>query len=158
MFVESCLLLSITSQETNIVQGSKMFLVRTVFWVSLVIFLLPIGGKEAGNMFGATKHAINGMDDFCNRNVDICNISEEAWKSFKYKAAYSIETLSKIAKEIKVQSTQSYSPVYRAKADNWGSLKEAAADKAKTGVDYTRNTLTSEDLEPDWSLSKNAKL
>ncbi len=135
-----------------------MFLVRTLFWVSLVIMLLPIGGKETGNMLGATKHALNGMDQFCDRNVDICNISEEAWKSFKYKAAYSLDALTKVARDIKAQGTQSYSPVYRAKPENWAGENSKEVKRVKTNTTFSNNTLTSDDLQPGWSLKTNAKL
>lgn len=129
-----------------------MFLIRTVFWVALLILLLPIGGKNAGNMYGATKHAFNGMDQFCNRNVDICNISQEAWKSLKYKAAYSFETLSSMARQIKAQGTQSYSPVYRSKPENWQpGLNRQAADYKAGNRDYGQNTLRGDDLKPKWS-------
>lgn len=127
-----------------------MFFIRTVFWLSLVILLLPVSGNNTGNILGAAKHAFNGTDQFCHRNIDVCNISQEAWKSFKYKAAYSFEKLSKLAKDFKAEATQSYSPVYRAKPDDWPT---ASLEKVNTKQkDLSANTLTGEDLEPAWSF------
>ena len=102
---------------------------------------------------GATKHALNGMDKFCGRNVDVCNISSEAWKSLKYKAAYSFDLVANMAKEIKKSGNQPYSPVYQAPPSDWrtGSLNTSKKDQQKSGI-QGQNTLTSNDLKPAWSL------
>ena len=131
-----------------------MFLIRTIFWVSLVILLLPVGGSNSSNLLGATKHAMNDMDQFCARNVDICNISTEAWKSLKYKAAYSFDALASMAKDIKQAGNQDYSPVYEVKPGNW--QQNTPGGRLYTSSTNTQNTLTSSDLQPGWSFdSKN---
>ncbi|CAN0524291.1 unnamed protein product, partial [Scytosiphon promiscuus] len=76
-----------------------MFLIRTFFWVSLVILLLPVGEKNSSNLIGATKYAFSDMGQFCTRNVDICNISHEAWESLKYKTVYGVKVMISSVKD-----------------------------------------------------------
>lgn len=138
-----------------------MFLIRTFFWVSLVILLLPVGGKGDANLVGATKYAFRDLDKFCDRNVDICNISSEAWRSLKYKAAYGFDVVASVAKDIKENSSSEYQPEYgRDKAsangeNSWrtGSLNSQKHSSLNASELSGQNTLTSTDMTPKWSLS-----
>lgn len=133
-----------------------MFIIRTLFWVSLVILLLPIGQNNEANIIGATKYAIQDGNKFCNRNVDICNISSEVWRSFKYKAAYSYEVVAGVAREIRQNSKDPYAPTYKKGDDQWrtSSLgdKAPATVKAQKISLKSQNTLTANDMEPAWSF------
>ena len=130
-----------------------MFLIRTFFWVSLVILLLPIGQSNSSNVMGATKHALSDMDQFCQRNVDICNIGTEAWKSIKYKAAYSFDLAADFAKQVKQANVANYTPVYKAVPKDWetSSINDAAED-VENPLPLKQNTLKKSDLEPAWSF------
>ena len=130
-----------------------MFLIRTLFWVSLIILLLPIGQDNSSNVMGATKHALSDMDQFCHRNVDVCNIGSEAWKNLKYKAAYSFDLASGFAKQVKEANVANYTPVYKTAPKDWetSSIKEHTQDKATSGL-LSKNTLKKSDLEPAWSF------
>lgn len=139
-----------------------MFLIRTFFWVSLVILLLPVGGKGDANLVGATKYAFRDLDKFCERNVDICNISSEAWRSLKFKAAYGFDVIASMAKEIKENSTAEYQPEYdrstdsiKGESNSWrtGSLNPEKHSSIKATKLSGQNTLTSNDMTPKWSLS-----
>ncbi len=133
-----------------------MFIIRTLFWVSLVILLLPIGQNNEANIIGATKYAIQDGDKFCNRNVDICNISSEVWRSFKYKAAYGLEVVSGVAKEIRQNSRDPYAPAYKASENQWRTsslgAKTPAQPKAQKVSLTGQNTLNPTDMEPAWSF------
>ena len=130
-----------------------MFLIRTFFWVSLIILLLPIGQNNSSNVMGATKHALSDMDQFCQRNVDVCNIGSEAWKSLKYKAAYSFDLASGFAKQVKEANVANYTPVYKTAPQDWetSSIKGLEEETVKS-VPLSKNTLKKSDLEPAWSF------
>jgi len=135
-----------------------MIIIRTIFWVSLVVLLLPVGSNGQSNVMGAAKHALNDMDNFCTRNIDVCNIGTETWKSLKYKAAYSFDVVANIAKEVRENGNQSYSPVYKSVPNQWGtgSLKKPASLN-DTPLDHSRGTLTDTDLQPKWNLKQSQK-
>jgi hypothetical protein len=147
---------SITSNLAGILQ---MFIIRTLFWVSLVVLLLPIGKDNNSNIIGATKYAVEGSDKFCTRNVDICNISAEVWSSLKYKAAYGVEMVSGVAREIRENSRDPYDPAYRSRKNEWSTGNVEKNASAKKVQFKGQNTLRSSDLEPSWSLEeKHASL
>lgn len=136
-----------------------MFIIRTLFWVSLVVLLLPIGKDSNSNIIGATKYAVEGSDQFCHRNVDICNISSEVWRSLKYKAAYGFEMVAGVAREIRENSRDPYAPTYKSRDNGWstGSVEKSASTK-KVKLN-SQNTLKSSDLEAGWSFEeKHASL
>ncbi len=135
-----------------------MIIIRTFFWVSLVVLLLPVGNNGQSNVMGAAKHALNDMDNFCSRNIDVCNIGTETWKSLKYKAAYSFDVVANIAKEVKENGGQGYTPVYKSDSTQWGtgSLKKPATLK-DSPLDHSRGTLTDTDMQPKWDLKQTAK-
>lgn len=75
-----------------------MFLLRTVFWLSVVILLLP-AAKEDQTVSNANKVSMNkavtaatstvsDMAGFCDRNPEVCSTGKEALHTFGLKAKY----------------------------------------------------------------------
>ena len=130
-----------------------MFLIRTAFWLSLVILLLPVGNQGNSNVIRVTADALSNMDKFCERNTDICSITQETWKSLKFKAAYSFDALANISKEIKDQASQTKSTVLESTQDQIKTQSLYQQNHVKNTNSYRgQNTLTKNDLEPGWSL------
>ncbi|MCT8971245.1 DUF5330 domain-containing protein [Microbaculum marinisediminis] len=91
-----------------------MFLIRTAFWLSLVILFIPTGesetpGKEAINSlsqvstFEALSAAQSTMSDlagFCERNPETCQTGSEALKVFGQKAQYGAKKLYEYIVEV----------------------------------------------------------
>ncbi len=125
-----------------------MFLIRTFFWVSLVILLVPFGHNNSANVVGATKHAFRDMSQFCNRNVDICNISQEAWSTIKYKAEYGYNIVVAVAKDMKENTQKEYKPTYKTQTEGLrtGNQKQKASFESQ-------NTLSAADMEPEWRVA-----
>ncbi len=136
-----------------------MFLIRTFFWVSLVILLVPLGNNNSSNVVGATKYAFRDMSQFCNRNVDICNISQEAWRTIKYKAEYGYNIVVAVAKDMKESSQKEYKPAYSPKSDGksegWrtGSLEKQPVKTKVSSKFEGQNTLKAADMEPEWRVA-----
>ena len=122
-----------------------MFLIRTFFWVTLVILLVPIGNSNSANVMGATKHAFRDMNQFCYRNVDICNISQEAWRTIKYKAEYGFNVVVAVAKDMKESSQKAYEPAFKPKSDEYRTGKKSES--------FSQNTLSAADMEPEWRVA-----
>lgn len=130
-----------------------MFLIRTVFWLSLVIFLLPIGDKNSSNVIGVTAEAFGNSNHFCERNRDVCNITQEAWKSLKFKAAYSFDTVANLARDIKNQAEVGNSYAYDSTKPVWKTGNLSTHKQSKQTLSASEyNTLTTKDLEVEWSL------
>ena len=79
-----------------------MFLIRTAFWLSLVILLIPTGesdsvmsgtGDSASNVsafeaISAAQTTVSDLAGFCGRNPETCETGSAAFKLFGKKAAH----------------------------------------------------------------------
>jgi hypothetical protein len=117
-----------------------MFLLRTAFWIGVVLALLPtfgpkqsapqaagVGATEAVTAASAT---FADMIQFCNRQPDACAAGAQFASVFGERAQAGAKMLYEIVGE------------KLAKAD--------AADVPTGGVKLSQSTLTSADLAPAW--------
>jgi hypothetical protein len=107
------------------------FLLRSTFWIALVLLLLPIdtGSEDTSgpginpvSAFFAAQSTISDLSGFCDRNPQTCETGGQA--------------ISQIGAKAKVSAKMIYEYL-----DEDGNLTTGA-----TG------TLTAADLQPDWSL------
>jgi hypothetical protein len=60
------------------------FIIRSVFWLSLVLLLIPFGSSEDGQMVNplqamfAAKGAIEDISGMCERKPDVCAVGRAA--------------------------------------------------------------------------------
>jgi len=73
-----------------------MFLIRTAFWLSLIILLIPTGEADnqgvakpdlsAYEAITAARHTVSDLAGFCDRNPDTCETGTTVAKTFGQKA------------------------------------------------------------------------
>ncbi|MEM7303330.1 MAG: DUF5330 domain-containing protein [Pseudomonadota bacterium] len=78
-----------------------MFVIRTAFWLSLVILCLPAGENQqgAGNVgaseaFLAATGAISDIANMCERNPAVCETGHDVMMSFGRKARNGVQIVS----------------------------------------------------------------
>lgn len=106
-----------------------MFLLRTAFWLSVVVILLPADpetGEEAPRVtaletLSAAQAAVQDLSQFCVRNPDVCDTSGAAFHVFADKVRYGAKMIYGYFGD-----------------DDGGSAKPA------------RETLTPDDAKPEW--------
>jgi len=62
------------------------FLIKSVFWLSLVLLIIPIGGKNADGTaaispiqaFFAAREAVGDIAGMCERKPDVCDAGRSA--------------------------------------------------------------------------------
>lgn len=75
-----------------------MFLIRTAFWLSLMVLILPIDKEKidptvtesisAAGALNLASGALYDLSGFCVRNPDVCKQGQEAFHAFSIKAKY----------------------------------------------------------------------
>jgi hypothetical protein len=118
------------------------FLIRTAFWLSIVIMLLPTpesakvpeAGIGAAQAVSAASATVSDMGQFCSRQPDACQVGSQAITHFGHKAQASAKWLYE--KLTSKGSEQTGSP--------------ASPAKAVAESDSSQNTLTSADTTPSW--------
>lgn len=76
---------------------SIMFLIRTAFWLALILLILPIDREEAGiangpgtfETFAAVQTVVSDMRGFCDRNPNACATGAATVDVLRKKAVYS---------------------------------------------------------------------
>lgn len=84
-----------------------MYIIRTAFWLSVVILLLPAdpnveenSAEQAQNeqvsatqTLGAALSAAGDIAGLCARQPEVCETGSAAWQTFQSKARYGVELL-----------------------------------------------------------------
>lgn len=78
-----------------------MFLLRTVFWLSVVVLLLPADtetGEKAPRVSAfealvAARTAVSDLSQFCDRNPDVCETGGTAFHVFTDKVRYGVRMI-----------------------------------------------------------------
>jgi len=114
-----------------------MFLLRTAFWLSVVVILIPADpetGEDAPRVtaieaLSAAQTAAQDLSQFCVRNPDVCDTGGTALHVFADKVRYGTRM------------------IYSYFGDDSAESKAAPA----------RETLTPDDVAPEWQAAKGEK-
>jgi hypothetical protein len=120
------------------------FLLRTAFWLSIVLALLPTGGSQPKSnepsinpieAVSAAGAAVSDLSGFCGRQPDACVVGAQAVSAFGQRAQAGAKMVYEIISEKMVTETGSVTPT---KASTTGATKGS------------QQTLKPSDLEPAW--------
>ena len=116
-----------------------MFLLRTTFWLSVVLLVLPISTSQPKNeepqfstipAVSAAGAAVSDMGNFCSRQADACAVGSQVLVHLGHKAQAGAKMLYEFFTEKKDSS--------------------AKHGITTTGSVPSQNTLTAKDLAPAW--------
>ncbi len=65
-----------------------MFLIRTAFWLVVLVLLLPTDKDQQNQIYGTAQTAVSDVAGFCDRNPQTCATSQEAFAVLVQKAQY----------------------------------------------------------------------
>lgn len=153
-----------------------MFLVRTAFWLMIIVLLLPTDEQQQSQVYGTAHAAVKDVSGFCDRNPSVCEKGKDAFDVFVHKAQFGAQMLMGFVKEqtgiepneapSEAESPAPASDV-RPQTEN-ASAKQASADSklseatmpawmpassepASVEALPSQNTLRPEDLLPAWN-------
>lgn len=128
-----------------------MFLIRTAFWLSLVILLLPAeeparDGRQdvslrsevdAARFVAAARDTFSDISGLCQRNPEVCDVGGAALDTFVRKARYGANM---VVRWLSDEAPPAATPAERT----------ARADVPDAPAPVPQNTLTADDLKPAW--------
>ncbi len=131
-----------------------MFLLRMMFWMAVVVMLIPTGEGQmvkvsatdapaitVDGAIGAAAATVSDMAGFCGRNADVCKTGEAAFEMFLAKA----ENAARLAYRLVAETRGSSGEI---DADSAVPTRDAAHDGAAPPI--SGDTLTAGDREPEW--------
>jgi hypothetical protein len=114
-----------------------MSLIRVVFWLAIIIFLLPTDDQRQAQISGTASAAFERAVTFCDRNPSTCATASELWVTFVRKAEFGMEQVARMLRD-----RMSGSPQRQQEASDPGQVRFEPVPP--------RGTLTSGDLAPQW--------
>jgi hypothetical protein len=79
-------------------RGTSMFLIRTVFWLVILVLLLPTNEQQQSEVYGTAQAAVKDLSGFCERNPSVCATGKDAFAVFMHKARFGAEMLMSFVK------------------------------------------------------------
>jgi len=75
-----------------------MFLLRTIFWLIVLVLLLPTNEQQQSQVYGTAQAAVKDVSGFCERNPNVCATGKDALDVFVHKARFGAEMLVSFVK------------------------------------------------------------
>jgi len=119
-----------------------MFLIRTAFWLSLLILILPTDEQKQQVIYGNTEAAVKDLRNFCTRNPDVCEASKNAAHTFSQKAKFGAKMLMDFVQE-------------KAGDANFQPASQSGNRRPSFLRSGPQDTLTADDMQPSWSIPSN---
>jgi hypothetical protein len=79
-------------------RGTEMFLLRTIFWLVVLVLLLPTNEQQQSQVYGTAQAAVKDVSGFCERNPTVCATGKDAFDVFVHKARFGAEMLMSFVK------------------------------------------------------------
>jgi hypothetical protein len=136
-----------------------MFLIRTAFWLMILVLLLPTDERQQSDVFGTAEAAVKDVSGFCGRNPGVCEKGKDAFDVFVHKAEFGARMLMSFISEQSGSTSEAAAPVAEsATAPASASWAEEPAQEsgAPAAVMDSQDTLNPKDLEPAWGLPRHA--
>ena len=112
-----------------------MFLIRTVFWLALVVMVLPTEPQQQEKLVKTVSQAAHQAATFCDRNGSLCDRGAEAWATFRQKLEFGTRMVVEVATERMQPQPQTAA---------------APPRPGKAAVQPAGGTLTPDDMAPAW--------
>lgn len=146
-----------------------MFLIRLMFWLSLLVLLMPTDERQQERFYATAVATFDRASTFCERNIDTCAAGSEFWETFVKKAQFAGRLVMQFAKSHAGKDAESPAATpgaapaatpAAAPAATQPVLPAAAhpaapaASHPRTQPAAGRGTLTPSDLTPAWRGSQ----
>ena len=121
-----------------------LFLIRTAFWLMIIVLLLPTDAQQRSEVYGTAQAAVNDVATFCDRNPETCARGKDAFSVFVQKAQFGARMLMDLING-RTESGEEEAPSSEAR-----SLFEPASFDV-SAPQASQDTLNPEDREEAWS-------
>lgn len=118
------------------------FLIKTAFWLTILLMLIPTDGQQSNQVYGTAEAAVKDLASFCDRNPETCITGKNAFDMLVQKA------------EVGAAMLMDFVDGKTVTADNTQSMADEPAamplQPAIWDMDESQDTLSSDDREAAW--------
>src|SRR5258705_13296942 len=119
-----------------------MFLFRIVFWLGLLVLVLPTDERQQARLYETTVATVERLATFCERNGKACAAGAEFWSTFVKKAEFAARVT------VDLITSRGQRPEGGVAASSPRPTGAPAAEPRPSPA--PRNTLSREDPAPAW--------
>jgi hypothetical protein len=135
-----------------------LFLIRTAFWLMIIVLLLPTDQQQRSEVYGTAQAAVHDVATFCDRNPETCARGKDAFSLFVQKAQFGARMLMDLIngrtgaddQDSPAQDEDTRSPEASALFAP-ASFDMSASDMSASDMSASQDTLNPEDREEAWS-------
>lgn len=125
-----------------------MFILRTAFWLGIVITLLPSDKEAQGRLATAANNGIKQISTYCERHETVCENGAVAWTAIKAKA----QVAGRMAFDLAMDrlAPQPYQPAAITPPTELAPGHPPVRLGTQAASAQARGTLRGDDLAPRW--------
>jgi hypothetical protein len=151
-------------------RGKNMFLIRTAFWLIIIVLLLPTNEQQQNQVYGTAQAAVKDVSGFCDRNPGVCTTGKDAFAVFVEKAQFGASLIMSFVREQTGGAADEPQPPSAAESGategadarhsslDQSNVSQASLESWPVTVELanveslgSQNTLNARDLAPAWS-------
>jgi hypothetical protein len=117
-----------------------LFLIRTAFWLMIIVLLLPTDEQQRNEVYGTAQAAVHDVATFCDRNPETCARGKDAFAVLLQKAQFGARMLMDL---INGRGEDEI-------GDMPGSEARPLFEPARFDMSAAQDTLRPEDREEAW--------
>jgi hypothetical protein len=125
-----------------------LFLIRTAFWLMIIVLLLPTDQQQRSEVYGTAQAAVHDVATFCDRNPETCARGKDAFSVFVQKAQFGARMLMDLIND-RTETGEQESPAED--QDTRSPEGNALFEPASFDMSASQDTLNPEDREEAWS-------
>lgn len=137
-----------------------MFLIRTAFWLMIIILLLPTDSRQQSDVYGTAQAAVKDVTGFCERNPDACAKGMNIFSMLVQKAQFGAHMLVGFFQEQSAgtsDKTEAFAPAPDPASEGRAPAADPISWDPFVGPESrTQDTLNPDDLEVDWGGTAEA--
>jgi len=123
-----------------------LFLIRTAFWLMIIVLLLPTDQQQRSEVYGTAQAAVNDVASFCDRNPETCARGKDAFSVFVQKAQFGARMIMDLINDRTAPSDEA-----TPSQDTRSSQVSSMVEPASFDMSASQDTLNPEDREEAWS-------
>jgi hypothetical protein len=134
-----------------------MFLIRTAFWLMIIVLLLPTDDQQRSKVYGTAEATVKDVATFCDRNPDTCTTGRDAFQVLVQKAEFGARMLMGFIKEQTGGGEAAIDESASDESASDASASDESASAASRGIapaswsnSVSQDTLNPEDREAAW--------
>jgi len=126
-----------------------MFLIRTAFWLMILVLLLPSDKDQQNKIYGTAEATVNDVAGFCDRNPQTCVTGQDAFEVLVQEAQYGAQMLMGFV-DAKTEGFGDRLPDPVAMPGDGSIMPVPSAVPLEPTTWDSQDTLSSEDREAAW--------